>query len=139
GPEQVERLITFPIEQAISGLPGLELVRSTSKFGLSAIFVNFDDGTSIYLARQLVGERLSTVELPAGIERPKMGPVTTGLGEVFHYVVTGKGNDITDLRTIHDRVIKPKMRTVKGTAEINSWGGFVEQYQVRTGPTRLIE
>src|SRR5207248_698498 len=88
GPEQIERLITFPIEQAISGLPGLESVRSVSKFGLSQVVVNFEDGTSIYLARQLVNERLGTVEVPAGIGRPKMGPVTTGLGEVFHYAVT---------------------------------------------------
>ena len=70
----------------------------------------------------------------SGIERPKMGPVATGLGEVFHYVVTGKGNDVTELRTIHDWVIKPKMRTVKGAAEINSWGGYEKQYQVRIDP-----
>src|SRR5690242_2311477 len=75
GPEQVEKLITFPVEQAISGLPGLESVRSVSKFGLSQVVVNFDDATNMYLARQLVGERLATVEMPTGIERPKMGPV----------------------------------------------------------------
>lgn len=140
GPEQVERLITFPIEQAISGLPGLESVRSTSKFGLSQVVVNFQDDTSIYLARQLVGERLGTVEMPAGIERPKMGPVTTGLGEVFHYAVTSRGQkDLTELRTIHDWEVKPYLRTVPGTAEINSWGGNVKQYQVRVYPERLIK
>lgn len=138
GPEEVERQITFPIEQAISGLPGLEQLRSISKFGLSQVVVIFKDGTDIYFARQLINERLATVEMPQGIERPKMGPVATGLGEVFHYIVTGQGTEITELRTIHDWVIKPPMRTVPGTAEINSWGGYEKQYQVRIDPDRLI-
>ena len=137
GPEEIEQQITFPIEQVISGLPKLEQLRSVSKFGLSQVVVTFQDGTDIYFARQLINERLSTVELPVGIERPKMGPVATGLGEVFHYVVTGKGTDETDMRTIHDWVIKPKLRTVKGTAEINSWGGYEKQYQIRIDPNRL--
>ena len=138
-PEEVERLITFPLELAISGLPGLEDVRSISKFGLSQIVILFEDGTDIYFARQLINERLSTVELSPGIERPKMGPVATGLGEVFHYVVTGQGTEPTDLRTIHDWVIKPPMRTVPGTAEINSWGGYKKQYQIRVDPDLLIK
>jgi cobalt-zinc-cadmium resistance protein CzcA len=139
GPEEVEQQITFPIEQTIGGLPRLQQLRSVSKFGLSQVVAIFDDGTDIYFARQLVNERLGTVELPQNIERPKMGPVATGLGEVFHYVVTGQGHDLTDLRTIHDWVIRPKLRTVKGTAEINSWGGYEKQYQVRIDPTRLIK
>src|SRR5437899_164810 len=139
GPEEVEQQITFPIEQVIAGLPRLHQLRSVSKFGLSQVVVTFADGTDIYFARQLINERLSTVELPASIERPKMGPVSTGLGEVFHYVVTGKGNDLTELRTIHDWVIKPKLRTVKGTAEVNSWGGFEKQFQVRIDPRKLIK
>jgi cobalt-zinc-cadmium resistance protein CzcA len=139
GPEDVESQVTFPIEQAIGGLPKLEALRSVSKFGLSQVVVTFEDGTDIYFARQVINERLSTVELPQGIARPKMGPVATGLGEVFHYVVTGQGNDITELRTIHDWVIKPAMRTVRGTAEINSWGGFEKQYQIRLDPERLIK
>src|SRR6201997_5519986 len=102
GPEEVEQRITFPIEQAIGGLPGLEGMRSVSKFGFSQVVVTFRDGTDIYFARQLVNERLGTVELSEGIERPKMGPVSTGLGEVFHYVVVGGGKDQTQLRTIHD-------------------------------------
>src|SRR4051812_21810436 len=114
GPEEVEQRITFPIEQAIGGLPGLEQMRSISKFGLSQVVVTFNDGTDIYFGRQLVNERLSTVELAAGIERPKMGPVATGLGEVFHYVVRENSNDVTAARTVHNWVIKPKMRTVKG-------------------------
>lgn len=138
-PEETERQLTFPIEQAIGGLPHLDSVRSISKFGLSQVTVTFEDGTDIYFARQLIMERLSTVELPAGLPRPEMGPVSTGLGEVFHYVVTGKGKDLTELRTIHDWVVKPSMRTVPGTAEINSWGGYEKQYQVRIDPTRLVK
>ncbi|MBI3407132.1 MAG: efflux RND transporter permease subunit [Planctomycetes bacterium] len=136
-PEEIEQQITFPIEQVLSGLPRLKELRSVSKFGFSQVVLNFEDGTDIYFARQLVNERLTTAELPGGVERPKMGPVATGLGEVFHYVVTGQGNDLTNLRTIHDWIVKPKLRTVKGTAEINSWGGFEKQYQVRLDPERL--
>ncbi|HEY7310933.1 MAG TPA: CusA/CzcA family heavy metal efflux RND transporter [Gemmataceae bacterium] len=139
GPEEVEQRITYPIEQVISGLPHLRQLRSVSKFGLSQVVVTFEDGTDIYFARQVINERLTTVEIPAGIERPRMGPVATGLGEVFHYVVTGRGDNRTDLRTIHDWVIKPKMRTVKGAAEINTWGGYEKQYQVRIDPDRLIK
>ena len=139
GPEDVESQVTFPIEQAIGGLPKLEAMRSVSKFGLSQVVVTFEEGTDIYFARQVINERMTTVELPQGIARPKMGPVATGLGEVFHYVVTGQGNDITELRTIHDWIIKPAMRTVSGTAEINSWGGFEKQYQIRLDPERLIK
>ena len=139
GPEEVERQITFPIEQAISGLPGLQQLRSISKFGLSQVVVVFEDGTDIYFARQLINERLATVSIPSGIARPKMGPVATGLGEVFHYIVTGQGTDATDLRTIHDWVLRPPLRTVRGTAEINTWGGYEKQFQIRIDPERLIK
>ena len=150
-PEEVETQITFPVEQVISGLPNLEKLRSISKFGLSQVVVTFEDGTDIYFARQLVAERLSTVELPVGIERPRMGPVSTGLGEVFHYIVRLEGVDLdslsrdrqiqelTKLRTVHDWVVKPQLRTVKGTAEVNSWGGFEKQYQIRIEPDLLIK
>ncbi len=139
GPEEVELQITYPIEQAIGGLPALEQLRSISKFGMSQVVVVFKDGVDIYFARQLINERLASLEMPHGIERPKMGPVATGLGEVFHYVVTGQGTDVTELRTIHDWVVKPPMKTVPGTAEINSWGGSVKQYQIRLNPDRLIK
>src|SRR5437764_11145677 len=111
-PEEVERRLTTPVEQALAGLPGLEQLRSKSKFGLSQVVVNFRDGTDIYLARQLVAERLATVELPAGIARPRMGPVTTGLGEVFHYSVSSSEKSLDEVRTIHDWVIRPALRTV---------------------------
>jgi cobalt-zinc-cadmium resistance protein CzcA len=150
-PEETERQITFPVEQAISGLPGLETVRSISKFGLSQVVVTFKDGTDIYFARQIVNERIGTVELPQGIERPQMGPVSTGLGEVFHYVLTYEGYDfsklpeeervkkLTELRTIHDWVVKPQLRSIPGVAEVNSWGGYEKQYQVRIDPARLVK
>ncbi len=140
-PEEVERQITFPIEQAITGLPGLAHLRSISKFGLSQVVVLFVDGTDIHFARQLIAQRLATVEMPAGgwSQSRKWGSMATGLGEVFHYVVTGQGTDATDLRTLHDWVIKPPLRTVPGTAEINSWGGYEKQYQIRIDPERLIK
>jgi cobalt-zinc-cadmium resistance protein CzcA len=139
GAEEVERQITYPIEQAISGLRGLSELRSISKFGLSQVVVIFEDQIDIYFARQLINERLSTVELPPGIGRPKMGPVSTGLGEVLHYIVRGATVDPTESRTIHDWVIRPVMRTVPGTAEINTWGGYEKQYEVQIDPARLIE
>lgn len=138
GPAEVEQQVTTPVEQALSGLPRVENIRSISKFGLSQVVVLFAEGTDIYFARQLINERLSAVELPVGVERPKMGPVATGLGEVFHYVVATKGDDKTDARTVHDWVVKPKLRAVPGTAEINSWGGFAKQFQIRVDPNRLI-
>src|SRR5579872_6536450 len=151
GPEEVERQITFPVEQAISGLPHLDQVRSISKFGLSQVVVVFADGTDIYFARQMINERLNTVEIPQGVPRPRMGPVATGLGEVFHYVVASKGPPLESLppqkrdevlrhlRTTEDWIIKPALRTVPGTAEINGWGGLEKQYQVRIDPRRLLE
>ena len=139
GPEEIEQQITFPIEQVLSGLPKVNTLRSISKFGLSQVVVIFDDGTDIYFARQLVGERLGTVRLPEGLDRPKMGPLSTGLGEVYHYIVSGKGDDVTQLRTIHDWVIRPQMRQVRGVAEVNSWGGFERQYQVRIDPAKLAK
>lgn len=108
-PEEIERLITFPVELAISGIAGLQEVRSVSQFGASAVIATFRDGTDVYRARQQINERLSTVEVPEGIERPTMGPVATGLGEVFHYTLSSKTRDLTELRTLHDWVIKPKM------------------------------
>lgn len=139
GPEEVERQITIPVEQSISGLPSLTNVRSISKFGLSQVVVTFNDDIDIYFARRLIGERLATVELPTGIGAPEMGPVATGLGEIFHYVVHSDSRSLTELRTIQDWTIKPVLRAVPGVAEINSWGGYEKQYQVRIDPNRLIK
>ncbi|MCH8242520.1 MAG: efflux RND transporter permease subunit [Planctomycetes bacterium] len=138
-PVEVEQQITFPVEQAISGLRGLVEVRSISKFGLSQVTVIFDDDSEIYLARQLVMERLSTVDLPEGLARPMMGPVATGLGEVYHYLVTSDTKSLSELRTIQDWIIKPQLRSVPGVAEINSWGGRERHYQVVVDPAKLIK
>ncbi|MBI5364881.1 MAG: efflux RND transporter permease subunit [Planctomycetes bacterium] len=137
-PEQVEMQITAPVEQAISGLPRLASVRSISKFGLAQVVVTFDDGTDVYFARRLVSERLAAVRLPPGIAPPELGPVATGLGEVFHYVLTSDRGDLTELRTVQDWIVKPALKTVPGVAEINSWGGNEKQYQVRLDPARLV-
>ena len=141
-PEEIEQQVTFPIEVAISGLPRLANVRSLSRFGLSQVTVTFDDGTDIYFARQLVNERLAGVGLPEGIERPEMGPVATGLGEVFHYIVYGTGDNpasLTELATVQDWIIAPQLRQVRGVAEVNTWGGLVKQYEVIVDPSRLIK
>jgi cobalt-zinc-cadmium resistance protein CzcA len=135
-PLEIERQVTAPIEQAIGGLPGLLEVRSISKFGLSQLTVTFEDGIGVYLARQVVGERLAGVELPASIDRPALGPVATGLGEVFHYLVTGSAT-LAELRTAQDWIVRPQLRSVSGVAEVNSWGGDERQIQVVVDPVRL--
>lgn len=140
-PSEIEQQLTMPVELSVSGLPGLLNVRSISKFGLSQVVATFDDVTRIYDARQLVLERISGVELPEGINRPQMGPIATGLGEVFHYTV--KSNDparsLDEIRTLHDWTIKPALRKVPGVAEVNSWGGFELQYQVVVNPEVLVK
>jgi len=136
-PLEVERQITRPLELAISGLPGLAEVRSVSKFGFSQITATFVDGTDIYLARQVVLGRLQGVQLPTGVDGPTLGPVATGLGEIFHYLVTGTGHSLAELRTIQDWIIAPQLRAVPGVAEVNSWGGDERQIQVKVDPRRL--
>jgi heavy metal efflux system protein len=140
-PQEAEQQVTIPVELAISGLPGLQNVRSISKFGLSQVVATFDDQTGIYRARQLVTERLQSVELPPGIERPQLGPIATGLGEVFHYVVRSEDTNrtLTELRELQDWVIKPELRKVRGVAEVNSWGGFEKQYHVVAEPELLVK
>ena len=146
GAEEIEQQITLPVELAIGGLPGLDNVRSTSRFGLSQVTVTFQDRINIYFARQLVQERLQKVEIPENIARPSMGPVATGLGEVYHYLVkrpTPPGmtdeENLIELRLIQDWIIKPQLRSVPGVAEVNSWGGLEKQYHVDVDPARLIK
>ncbi|MCP4589835.1 MAG: efflux RND transporter permease subunit [bacterium] len=138
-PLEVERLISFPVEQAISGLPGLTEVRSLSKFGFSQLTAIFGDDTDIYLARQVVSERLSSVELPEGVGRPALGPVSTGLGEVFQYILHSETLSTQELRTLHHWVVRPQMVQVSGVAEINTWGGHEKQFHVVVDPLRLIK
>jgi heavy metal efflux system protein len=147
-PFESEQRVTLPLETALSGLPRVIELRSMSKYGLSQITVVFDDGTDIYWARQLVGERLRTAQgaIPPGLE-PDMGPITTGLGEIFTWVVharpdarkpDGTQYSPADLRTVQDWIIKPQMRTVRGVAEINSIGGLTRQLHVLPDPARLM-
>ncbi len=138
-PLEIEQQITFPVERAIAGLPDLDQVRSISKFGLSQVTATFADGTDIYFARQLVMERLQTVDLPEGIDRPEMGPVATGLGEVYHYIMTSETHSLQELTTLHDWVVKPRLQSVPGVAEVNTWGGESKQYQVLADPDKLVK
>ena len=138
-PLEAERQITYPLEQAIGGLPGLVQVRSVSKFGFCQITAIFDDSTDVYLARQVVMERLHAVELPPGVVGPSLGPVSTGLGEVFQYVLRSDSLSATELRTLHHWVVRPQMLQVPGVAEINTWGGYEKQYHVVIDPDRLVK
>ncbi|MDP8262359.1 MAG: CusA/CzcA family heavy metal efflux RND transporter [Candidatus Ancaeobacter aquaticus] len=141
-PAEVERLITYPIEIEMNGLPNVKLIRSLSKYGLSQVVIVFEDSVDIYFARQLIFERLSNAKknLPVGYE-PELGPVSTGLGEILQYTLKtdDASVDLTELRTIQDWVIKPQLRSVPGVTEINSFGGFVKQYQVVVDPKRLLK
>jgi len=147
-PLEVEQRITFPIETAMGGLPRLEYTRSLSRYGLSQVTVVFKDGTDIYFARQLVNERIQEAkdQLPKGVQTA-MGPVSTGLGEIYMFTVeakpearnsNGQPYTTTDLRTIQDWIVKPQLRTVPGVVEVNSIGGFEKQFHVLPNPTRLI-
>lgn len=138
-PYDVEKLVSYPIETAMNGLPKVKQVRSISQFGLSAVTIEFDEGTDIYFARQLVSQRLQSItdELPQGVSAPQLGPISTALGEIYQYVVRGDGYDITELRTIQDWLIAPQLKTIKGVTEINSFGGYVKQYEVVIQPEKL--
>ncbi len=138
-PQEVEQQISAKVEQTMGGLPNLKLVRSMSKFGLSQVTVVFEDGTDLYFARSQVLERLQSVELPQGLERPTMGPVATGLGEIYHYIITAPNGDLTDTRVLHDWIVKPQLLSVPGVAEVNSWGGFEKQFQIVVDPVKLLK
>ena len=139
GPEEVERFVTTPVELAMSGVPGLEDVRSVSKFGLSSVTLVFEEGTNIYFARQLVNERLQAARqgIPSGYGEPELGPITTGLGEIFQFEVRGEGKSPMDLRTILEWEIAPRLRRIPGVIEVNSFGGELKTYQVQVRPDDL--
>jgi len=147
-PLEAEQRITFPIETAMAGLPRLQQTRSLSRYGLSQVTVVFEDGTDIYFARQLINERVQEAreKLPPGVQ-PSMGPIATGLGEIFMWTVEPKegakkpdGTDYTstDLRTIQDWIVRPQLRNVPGVTEINTIGGYLKQFHVTPDPARLI-
>jgi cobalt-zinc-cadmium resistance protein CzcA len=140
GPVEMEQFITYPIEAAMNGLPRLHEIRSVSRYGLSAVTVVFEDGVDVYFARQLVNERLSQAReaIPPGLANPEMGPVTTGLGDVFQFTVEGEGVSAMERRTILDWMIAPRLRAVPGVTEVNTWGGLPKQYQVVVDPSKLM-
>jgi heavy metal efflux system protein len=140
-PLEAERQITQPIEVAMAGLPDVEEVRSLSKFGLSQVTVVFADHVNIFFARQLVQERLQEAreQIPPGLGTPEMGPISSGLGEIFQYSVEASGGDLTELRTLQDWVVKPQLRGVPGVAEVNSFGGLEKQYHVLVRPAALVK
>ncbi len=137
-PEEIERQITWPVEQALSGLPELTEVRSLSRFGLSQVTLVFDEDADIWRSRQVVAERLGTVALPEGVDPPALGPVATGLGEVFHYLVRGEDYTVSELRTAQEWVLAPQLRSVPGVAEVNTWGGDKRRVEVLVSPEALI-
>ena len=147
-PLEAEQRVTFPVETALAGMARLQYTRSISRYGLSQVTVVFEDGTDIYFARQQVAERLQQAasQLPDGLE-PTMGPVATGLGEIFMYTVESEPGDVredgqlwtpTDLRTLQDWVIRPQLRNLKGVTEVNTIGGHVQQYHVTPDPSKLV-
>lgn len=140
GTAEVERQVTFPIETAMGGIPGVQQVRSLSFYGLSQVIVTFDDNVNIYFARQLVGERLGAVrdQLPVKVPAPQLGPVTTGLGEIYQYAVESDTRSPMELRTLQEWVIKPQLRTVSGVAEVNTSGGYEKQYEVQIDPQKMV-
>ena len=144
GATDIERLITFPIEQANSNIPGLKEIRSFSRFGLSVVTIVFDDATDVYWARQQVTERLSAVkdQIPKGIGNPFLAPVTTGLGEIYQYAVRTKPGyekkyDVTELRTIQDWIVRRQLLSVEGVAEVSSFGGKLKQFEIAIDPNKL--
>ena len=140
GPVEVEKFITFPVETALSGLPGITLIRSVSRFGLSAVTVYFEEGMDIYFCRRLVMERLPRARqaIPPGFGNPEMGPISTGLGEVFQFEVKGQGFSLMQLRTILDWDIALKLRSVPGVVEVNSYGGELQTYEVVLDASKLV-
>ncbi|WP_316818177.1 CusA/CzcA family heavy metal efflux RND transporter [Pedobacter nyackensis] len=144
GATDIERLVTFPVEQASSNIAGIKEIRSYSRFGLSLVTLVFNDDVDIYWARQQVSERLLTVQasIPDGIGKPEMGPISTGLGEIYQYVVKPKKGyedkyNITELRTIQDWIVRRQLLGVKGVAEVSSFGGKLKQYEVAINPNKL--
>jgi heavy metal efflux system protein len=144
GATDIERLVTFPIEQANSNIPGIKEIRSFSRFGLSLVTIVFDDKIDVYWARQQVAERLLQIqkEIPSSFGSPELGPVTTGLGEIYQYVVKAKKGyenryDATALRTIQDWIVRRQLLGVKGVAEVSSFGGKLKQFEIAIEPTKL--
>ncbi|MEI7437210.1 MAG: efflux RND transporter permease subunit, partial [bacterium] len=136
----VEQRVTFPVERSLQGLPQVRQIRSMSKAGFSQVIVVFEDDVDMYFARQLVFERLQSAreQLPEGVE-PEMGPISTGLGEIYQYTLESDSRPALELRTIQDWLVSPQLRSIAGVNEVNSFGGFVKQYHVLVEPARLLK
>lgn len=139
GPEEVERFLTVPVEQAVGGVPAVEEMRSLSRFGLSVVTVVFEEGTDIWWARQLIGERLVEAReaIPEGYGEPEMGPVSSGLGEIYQFEIRGGGRSAMELRDILEWQIAPRLRAVSGVVEVNAFGGELRTYEVAVRPDAL--
>lgn len=144
--QDVEQFITYPVELEMSNLPGIKEIRSVSKFGISLVTLVFDDRMGTYLPRQLISEKLQTVieKIPQGFGKPEMGPITTGLGEIYQYVLDIKPGyesryTAMDLRTLQDWYIRRQLAGINGVVEINSWGGYLKQYEIAVNPDKLYE
>ncbi|MTI26152.1 CusA/CzcA family heavy metal efflux RND transporter [Fulvivirga kasyanovii] len=142
--QDVEKFLTYPVELEMANLPGVKEIRSVSKFGLSVVTIVFDDDIGTYLPRQLIAEKIKNAEgkIPAGFGQPFMGPVSTGLGEIYQYVIDVEPEyagqyTITDIRTIQDWVVKRQLSGIPGVVEVNTWGGYLKQYEVAINPERL--
>jgi cobalt-zinc-cadmium resistance protein CzcA len=142
--EDIEKFVTYPIELEMSNLPGVQEVRSVSKFGLSVITVVFDDDMGAYLPRQLVAEKISSAsdKIPEAYGKPKLGPITTGLGEIYQYTLELKPGfegkySLTELRSIQDWVVRRQLAGIEGVVEVNTWGGYLKQYEVAVDPGLL--
>ena len=140
GPVEVERLVTFPVETSMSGLPGVTEIRSISRFGLSAVTIFFKEGMDIYFCRRLVMERLPQAReaIPAGFGSPEMGPISTGLGEIYQFEVRGSGYSLMELRSILEWDIARQLRSVPGVVEVNTYGGQLKTYEVQLSTDRLL-
>jgi cobalt-zinc-cadmium resistance protein CzcA len=140
GPVEVERFITFPVETAMSGLPGITDMRSVSRFGLSSVYIYFEEGMDLYFARRLVMERLPEAReaIPEGFGTPAMGPISTGLGEIYQFDVRGKGKSLMDLRSVLEWDVAFRLRSVPGVVEVNSYGGELKTYEVQLDPDKLV-
>ena len=139
-PAEVEKLVTYPVEVAMSGVPYVSETRSISQPGLSQVTVVFDDSVSIYFARQLLMERLATLggSLPPNVGTPTMSPISTGLGEIYQYTLDSDTVSPTDLKTLQEFLVKPQLRTVPGVAEVNTYGGYDKQFQIEMDPQRML-
>ncbi|WP_138432411.1 CusA/CzcA family heavy metal efflux RND transporter [Winogradskyella algicola] len=142
--QDIEQFITYPVELEMANLPGVEEIRSVSKFGLSVVTIVFEDDMGTYLPRQLISEKIKSAseKIPDGFGSPEMGPITTGLGEIYQYILDVKPEykdqySITDLRTIQDWIVRRQLSGIPGVVEVNTWGGFLKQYEVAINPNKL--